>query len=1058
MKDPKPTKKELAAQTKDLEEEVTRLKNRLNGQVFKKTKHGYRLDQLSEGAQQLNGRIEELEHQLAKLNRMQEELTEKWQELGRDTETLKNKNQEAGGKKRLKEQLGKLKSSVTELSLLQQQTGATLKELQNTVSGVGNVRDDLKLETDELRSQVRNLEESSSRLSVNQSSQEARTRELEGLLAELTLRQQNLAAQSEAGTNNIKQQLEEKIAPIRSQLQLLGEHTSEENGRHKEVERRLQELANRIGDLGGRFNHLSQDVADQHRHREYLQQELDPRLQQLEARTSGIDTLEAQLSAYLKGETGALWNKLEEAGKELIILRERLDTLDNRDQLPGLDQKLSGVEAEVSRLTEAGDLLQESFQGLGGLELNLTSRLDNLQRQLQEHIVRSRESEEAIHRLSGELVDMGSNLQQQFDQSDLQQQHRIEALEQKLGSASTDNPDNHRQEVDAQLDRIEEAFTAERERIFQLEESVARTRDQNEAQRIELEQGRLLQQELQSRLEDLNEDFANQTELSTTLTAGVEVQTGQQRALADRVDEQAGQQQELQSQIEHLSEVIANQTELNSTLAEEQAGQQKVLAERVEEQATLQRALSDRVDRHVEQQSALHKEGEAIREVVAALEQREQQSAGQAAELKQEQRALRLQLEAEKPKIEEHSQTLQALTNRFDKFETSEEAQQLRIDKCESTGKTHRIALFSLLLFGILGGLALFFSNAGEIAESEQQIAQKLISPDPRYITREDLSEKLYALETGQAGNSEKILEVEKALPPQSLWERQIEMEQQLARFEVKLNLLTAGAQEGVAKSANPTQPVATELERIHLDIERINTALTQLSAQPATDNRETDLPLVEQRLVKTLDQLGERIDRLEAYRTAPEAGRIAGIEQAANEAGERLEAHIDQLKNQQNSIAKIERDLIDTRKVFGDRLNELAAEGANTREKFTQLQHQVQALATPRNTFTTKSASPDKRGSEAIWQAAADARRYAIQLAGSRSKSSLIAFMSGQPLQSNAAYFRTVHEGREWYILLYGPYTGFKDALKALEGLPASLNRYTPWIRRIPKDAEFIE
>ncbi|MCB1881837.1 MAG: hypothetical protein KDI54_17590, partial [Gammaproteobacteria bacterium] len=71
MKDPKPTKKELAAQSKVLEEEVTRLKNRLNGQVFKKTKHGYRLDQLSEGAQQLNGRIEELENQLAILSRMQ---------------------------------------------------------------------------------------------------------------------------------------------------------------------------------------------------------------------------------------------------------------------------------------------------------------------------------------------------------------------------------------------------------------------------------------------------------------------------------------------------------------------------------------------------------------------------------------------------------------------------------------------------------------------------------------------------------------------------------------------------------------------------------------------------------------------------------------------------------------------------------------------------------------------------------------------------------------------------------------------------------------------------
>ncbi len=68
MKEPKLTKKELAAQSRELEEQLTRLKNRLNGQAFKKTKHGYRLDQLSEGAQQLSGRVSELELQLVSLS------------------------------------------------------------------------------------------------------------------------------------------------------------------------------------------------------------------------------------------------------------------------------------------------------------------------------------------------------------------------------------------------------------------------------------------------------------------------------------------------------------------------------------------------------------------------------------------------------------------------------------------------------------------------------------------------------------------------------------------------------------------------------------------------------------------------------------------------------------------------------------------------------------------------------------------------------------------------------------------------------------------------------
>lgn len=100
MKDPKPTKKELASQGKALEEQLTRLKNRLNGQVFKKTKHGYRLDQLSEGALQMGRRITELEQQLAKLKQTQGELTAKWQgQVPEDTSAEPTRQGEGEGKK-----------------------------------------------------------------------------------------------------------------------------------------------------------------------------------------------------------------------------------------------------------------------------------------------------------------------------------------------------------------------------------------------------------------------------------------------------------------------------------------------------------------------------------------------------------------------------------------------------------------------------------------------------------------------------------------------------------------------------------------------------------------------------------------------------------------------------------------------------------------------------------------------------------------------------------------------------------------------------------------------
>jgi len=998
MKEPKLTKKELATQTRDLDEQIIRLKNRLNGQAFKKTKHGFRLDQLSEGAQQMRGRIGGLEQQLAGLSQAQNDLAAQWQALRKATDTLENPPKETGGKKRLKEKLGRLKSSVTSLSQQQEQISKSLGELQNAVGRVGNVRDDLKLETDELRAHTRNLEENSSRLSVNQSAQEERTRELEGLLAELTLRHENLASEEKTVAESLPR-LDEAIAPLTEQVQQLSQFAAEESGKHKEVDRRLQELGNRIGDLGGRFNHLSLDIADQRQQREPLKQEQDPQLQKLEAQNSSIDTLETQLGATLQRETDALWQKLEEKEKDVDSLREQLEALSAGEQSPEFERKLSGVEAEVNRLSEAEDFLQESFRGIGGLELNLTSRLDNLQQQLQGHIERSREYEDAMQRLSGEFADISGNLQQ-LEQADLRHQGSIEALLQKqaLSSERELDAESHRQEVDGQLDRIEESFTAERERLTQLEENFSLAGDQSEAQRDELEQTRLLQQELQSRLDDLNEDFASQTSQSGSLTA------------------------------------------------------------RVENQERQQQTLSDRLDAQLEQQSALINEGQSVKQLLSELEQREQQSASQSAVLEQEQRALRQQLETEKPGMEEHTQTLQALAGDFDTLGARVAADQPRIENIERYGKTNRIALIALFLLALLGGAALYFSNMGRIAESEQQIASKLITSDPDYIAREDLvADKLKALESGLANNGGRIDEVAAALPLQSLQERQTELEQQLARFEAQLNLVSAGTQENSATGENPVQLQTPDLEPIQREIERINSALIKLSAQPASAAGEARSAAVESRLGNTIDQLGVRISQLEAERPDPGLSRIAGFEQTLSETSDQLGVFTDQLVDQQNSIMKIERSLSDTRRVFGERLNALETDTADTKKISQQLKNQVQALTDSREPSDQKVVSPDQTDAAAIWQAAADAHWYAIQLAGSRSRSSLIAFASSESLQGDTAYFRAVHEGRDWYILLYGRYSSFKDATNTLNNLPSSLNRYSPWIRTIPRDATFV-
>lgn len=844
----------------------------------------------------------------------------------------------------------KLKASVSNLSRLQQQIGNTLSGLQQDIGSVGNVRDDLKLETDQLRSQIRNLEENSSRLAVSQSSQESRTRELEDLLAEITLKLEKLSSTEQANSEHSVQQIsDQEDSSLHQQLQhQLDDHTSKDDGRYKEVDHRLQELANRIGDLGGHFNYVRQELADQRQYRDQLKQDLDLRLQQLEARVSGIDELEKQLGASLRKESSELWQKLEEKSQDLDKLHERLEMFSVNEQGPELSQKLSGVEADINRLSEAERFLQDGFQDLGGLELNLTSRLDDIQQQLQEHIERTREFEVTIRRLSGELDDRTDNLQYLLEQSNTRQQDRIDALEQKqeLLTEQELNLDSHRQEIDGHLDRIEELLAAERERISQLEQNFGQISDERASQAHELEQARALQLELQSRFEDLNEDFANQVEQHDRLTTRVDEQTDQLLSLTSKVEEQSGQ-----------------------------------LKVRVEEQTGQLLSLSGRIDEQTTQHSALVKES-------------------------------------------------------------------------TRNARTNQIAVVVLALLTLLGGGALFFANKGEITEVEHRIAEKLANPaaDAQYLTRDELTQKLATMESKLASNSEKNTGIVEQPSQENLLQGQLRLEQQLAALEAKLNQPAVPALQNSNPDTGPTKPQQQEMERLQLEIARIDSALNQLAKQSSTDAGATGQTAMQNSLNKAVDRLEQRIGQLESR---PDLGldRINRIEQTLSSTSKQLEAETERLNQQHNSIGKIERGLADANASVERRLQSLEKESAEMGQSMAQLQNQLAALAASPVTRTAANLIAPT----AEWQQAITRQGYAIQLAGSRNKQSLVTFAASRSIQNKVAYARTVHEGRDWFILLYGPFAKFKEASAALESLPVVLTRYSPWIRKFPNDAELL-
>lgn len=86
-----------------------------------------------------------------------------------------------------------------------------------------------------------------------------------------------------------------------------------------------------------------------------------------------------------------------------------------------------------------------------------------------------------------------------------------------------------------------------------------------------------------------------------------------------------------------------------------------------------------------------------------------------------------------------------------------------------------------------------------------------------------------------------------------------------------------------------------------------------------------------------------------------------------------------------------------------------------------------------------------------APWLKAQNPNHYVIQLVSVYRKHELDGFIAQYqqylPLEQ-LSYSKTVHKGRDMYILLFGSYGKFNEAIKKLEVLPSALQRNRPYIR----------
>ncbi|TBR44707.1 sporulation protein [Marinomonas agarivorans] len=101
-------------------------------------------------------------------------------------------------------------------------------------------------------------------------------------------------------------------------------------------------------------------------------------------------------------------------------------------------------------------------------------------------------------------------------------------------------------------------------------------------------------------------------------------------------------------------------------------------------------------------------------------------------------------------------------------------------------------------------------------------------------------------------------------------------------------------------------------------------------------------------------------------------------------------------------------------------------------------------------NNRVNNSATDIVRFDKAEWLLTQNPNRYSLQLLGAYTLSAVQDFIREQGSLDDFAYFKTVHNNRDWYVVVYGLYRNRGAAIAAIEELPRDLQALTPWARTV--------
>ena len=97
---------------------------------------------------------------------------------------------------------------------------------------------------------------------------------------------------------------------------------------------------------------------------------------------------------------------------------------------------------------------------------------------------------------------------------------------------------------------------------------------------------------------------------------------------------------------------------------------------------------------------------------------------------------------------------------------------------------------------------------------------------------------------------------------------------------------------------------------------------------------------------------------------------------------------------------------------------------------------------------FKVVAAKPTTQTAEQ-WVQAQPAQNLSLQLLGSHSMKPIQKYIEQYMLADQARVYKTTHDNKDWYVLLYGSFNSTQQAQQVIEHLPPGARNNKPWIRK---------